>query len=236
MRQAIAFLLVWLPYVSSTWLAERAAEPGVSQQLLMLLSFAMIWPAAFIARSGLGLDINRRVLFLGIGALVLGVVLQLPRWFLGEGLGIVDLGNGASLAFSSLPLLLLTTFIPSLTEDVLTRGFPLFAWASRRWPSGILILFSAALYVLNHLWRFDWGWTEQVRLFAMGIAYAAAAWRFRSLWAAIGLHWGGNLAVGLFGGWFSVTVVDVDMDRLLFALANVLLAVAIMALPTRRRT
>ncbi len=72
------------------------------------------------------------------------------------------------------------------------------------------MVLSALLYTANHIWRFDWGWTEQVRLFCLGLAYAAAAWRWQTLWAAVALHWGWNFGSVLADAAFPMDVLDVD--------------------------
>jgi len=89
-----------------------------------------------------------------------------------------------------------STFIPSVAEDILTRGLVLRAFPrlAQRWT---FILVSAALYVLNHIYRLHKGPAEWGMLFCFGLAYGAALWRTRTLWAAVGLHWGWNLANAL---------------------------------------
>jgi membrane protease YdiL (CAAX protease family) len=89
-----------------------------------------------------------------------------------------------------------STVVPSVAEDILTRGLVLRAFPrlGRHW---LFVPVSAALYVLNHIHRLHEGPVEWLRLFCFGLAYAAALYRTRSLWAAVGLHWGWNLANGL---------------------------------------
>ena len=69
----------------------------------------------------------------------------------------------------------------------------------------------------------------------MGLAYAAAAWRTRSLWPAVGLHWGGNLGPLLLGHAVNVTVQSVDRDRLIYVVLNLLVACAFLVIRPRRR-
>jgi membrane protease YdiL (CAAX protease family) len=141
--------------------------------------------------------------------------------------------TGASPAAAMIALGLLTTFVPSIIEDILTRGFLL---RTIRWRPGALtyVLASAALYTLNHLWRFDWGVSEQFRLFCMGLAYAAAAWRWRSLWAAVALHWGWNFANAVLGPVVDVEGASVEAVRLVGAAAHIGLLAIVMLLPGRR--
>jgi len=95
------------------------------------------------------------------------------------------------------------------------------------------VLLSALLYTANHVWRFDWGPTEQLRLFCLGLAYAAAAWRWQTLWAAVALHWGWNLGSVLADAVMPVSVVDVSGFRLLSAGAHLLLLALVLLLPRR---
>jgi len=97
--------------------------------------------------------------------------------------------SGSTLAFD-LVAALVATFLPSAAEDILTRG--LFV---RLFRSGWrFAVFSSAVYLINHVFRLAAGPGEWAVLLAFGAAYATALWVTGSLWAAIGLHWGWNLA------------------------------------------
>lgn len=97
------------------------------------------------------------------------------------------------------------TFFPSVAEDIVTRGYWLRV-LSGRVGTVAFVLISAALYVLNHVYRLSHGPFEWFMLFCYGLAYAAALALSRSLWPAIGLHWGWN-----FAGSFSDSLVAVDL-------------------------
>lgn len=201
MRVALAFLIVWLPYVAATGAAERGLALPVGGETLMLVAALAIVPAALLlkGRDPFALRVSGKAIRAFALMLAAGLALKAADLGLGVALGLAEAGAWRLPAGGALGMLLLSTFVPSLVEDVLTRGFPLFAARWRKAGPALLILISAALYVANHLWRFDWGAGEQLRLFAMGLAFAAAAWRWQSLWAAVGLHWGWNLA-GALGG------------------------------------
>lgn len=78
------------------------------------------------------------------------------------------------------------TFVPSIAEDLLTRGL----WY-RRVAIGLpYILLTATVYLLNHIFRLALGPLEWFRLFTFGLAYAAGIERTHTLWGAVGLHWG----------------------------------------------
>ncbi len=93
---------------------------------------------------------------------------------------------------NQLPMLLLMTAIPSVAEDILTRGY-LFAHLKFMKPIWWILL-SSAVYVLNHIWRLTDGTAVLSYLFLLGLVLAAAVWVKRSLWLAFGIHWGANIA------------------------------------------
>lgn len=111
----------------------------------------------------------------------------------------------AGLAWLSAALIALAyTALPSIAEDIVTRGFLMRALpALGRRP--LFIVASSLLYVLNHIYRLANGPLEWLMLFCFGLAYAAALYYSGSLWAAIGLHWGWN-----FAGKFADQVATID--------------------------
>ena len=138
-----------------------------------------------------------RLLALG---LVLAILAKFAAVAVGTHAGVYSVGwtdpAGRTALLETLAFLAFSTFIASTAEDILTRGLVLraFPQLGRHW---MFIPVSAALYVLNHIYRLHEGPAEWFMLFCFGLAYAAALWRTRTLWAAIGLHWGWNLANGL---------------------------------------
>ncbi len=91
-----------------------------------------------------------------------------------------------------LPMILLMTAVPSIAEDILTRGY-LFAHL-KFIKNGWWILLSASVYVLNHIWRLQDGPAVLSYLFVFGLLLALAVSITRSLWLAFGIHWGANIA------------------------------------------
>ena len=227
---AVAFALMWLPYQAAVGLQERYEQQGAFGPTLMVVSLLLAWPLArWLRRSRgepvFGLRPDRRALMTLLGGLVIAFIGRMIVVSIGDTTGAsVAQSFDWTLAASVLPLLLLSSFIPSLAEDILTRGFPLFA---ARWRTPTLIVASALIYTANHIWRFDWGLTEQIRLFALGLAFAAAAWRLGSLWPAVGLHWGWNVA----GALMPADILAVDQFRMLTAGFHVALFALIMVLP-----
>jgi membrane protease YdiL (CAAX protease family) len=99
----------------------------------------------------------------------------------------------AAVVFKNLPMLLLMTVIPSVDEDILTRGY-LFGHLAKWLPRGGWVLISAIVFLLNHIWRLGDGPAVLTYIFLMGLTLAYTVWQTRSLWLAFGIHWGSNLA------------------------------------------
>ena len=230
-----AFLAIWIPYEAAVGLQERFHVPGPWGPLLMALSLVIACAVAawLRRRSGpdpFGLRLDRwtvPLVLAGIGIMVIARFLA-AAIAIKAGFAATDASAGPVAA--SFAMALVIGAVPALSEDILTRGFPLFAARSAR-PALLLIIVSAAMYMLNHIWRFDWGPSEQLRLFCMGIAYAAAAWRFRSLWAAFGLHLGWNAGSAL----VPLDIGATDAFRLESAVMHLVIAVLVLLVPGRRR-
>jgi membrane protease YdiL (CAAX protease family) len=177
---------------------------GVGNDYLMLLfPFLAWWGSRTLGFDGMRawyLDARPGWLRLLALGLVLAIVAKFAAVAIGTQAGVyifawAEAPRGAALA-GALAFLAFSTFIPSLAEDILTRGLVMRAFPAlgRQWG---FIVVSAGLYVLNHIYRLHKGPVEWLTIFCYGLAYAAALYRTRTLWAAVGLHWGWNLANGL---------------------------------------
>ncbi len=218
-RLAFGFLLLFTVYQASEGMQTVFAPGHPLGPALMLVALLLAWPVGrWIDGSGwraFGLHGRGWIGILG-GGLLMAMLAKLAAEAIALWLGIETFAAPVALPLSAVALLLVTTFVPSLAEDILTRGFllrlapkPLGFWG--------YALGSALLYTANHLWRLDWGVTEQLRLFCLGLAYGAAAWRFRSLWAAVGLHWGWNFANAALSQLWPGTVLNAVGGRLVSA-------------------
>ncbi|MEW6760937.1 MAG: CPBP family intramembrane glutamic endopeptidase [Pseudomonadota bacterium] len=171
--------------------------------LLLLFPLAAWWVSHFLGFRGMrawyldGRPGWLRLLALG---LLLAIAAKFAAVAIGTQRGVytlawLDAGAASALA-GPLAWLLFSTFVASTAEDILTRGLVLRAFPRLGLHWGVVLL-SSGLYVLNHVHRLHKGPVEWFMLFCFGLAYAAALYRSRSLWAAVGLHWGWNLANGL---------------------------------------
>lgn len=239
-RAPLAFAALFLLYQSAEGVGDRWLHSFAVQAGLMVTCVLAAWPlshwlgwkgyAAYALQwrpargwawlaGGLALAILGKMIAVAVG-LRTGVYTSAT----GE-LAWTDVHGGA------LAMLLVSTFVPSLAEDILTRGF-WYRAAGIRWRVGVaFVSFSSAVYVLNHIYRLDRGLLEWALLYCYGLAYATALWRSGSLWAAVGLHWGWNLA----NGWLSVDTLDPARGSVFSAVAHLGMLLVVLAVPARRR-
>ncbi|MFC5435692.1 CPBP family intramembrane glutamic endopeptidase [Rhodanobacter umsongensis] len=242
-RAVFAFVVVWLLYQSAEGVGGRWLHSYPVQAGLMLACVLVAWPlSCWLGYRGYGAyALTRRHGWRTW--LPAGLLLAVAAKFAAVRLGLAwdayapdpQAGaGGATSLLSALPLLLLSTFVASLAEDILTRGF-WYRAAGLHWRSGALfVLASSTIYVLNHVYRLVDGPLEWLTLFCFGLAYAAALWRSGSLWAAVGLHWGWNLGNGLVDATMPVTVVDARVAPALSIGAHLLMLLVVLALPKLR--
>jgi membrane protease YdiL (CAAX protease family) len=211
---ALVFTVLFLAYQLPEGLGLRLLHNDTVNAVLMLMFLPVAWLCAR-ALGFRGLDAWYMGLTPGWGAQLaaafgLAFVAKAAALGLGACAGVYRLAPaGASIGALGLAALAMLpfTFFPSVAEDIVTRGFLMRACPAlaRRW---LFVLASSALYVLNHIYRLANGPAEWLMLFSYGLAYAAALYYSRSLWPAIGLHWGWNYA-----GQIADRVANVDLAR-----------------------
>jgi uncharacterized protein len=233
-RLACVFLVLFIAYQMPEGLGERVLH---SFPVLATLMIAFL-PVAWLCGRALGfagLDAwylwrSPRWILLLVACFVLAVLVKLIALGVGSATGVYRVASGsldaAAWLLAALSLVP-ETFFPSIAEDIVTRGFVMRAFPSLggRW---LFIPFSALVFVLNHIYRLGNGPSEWAMLFAFGLAYAAALYFSRNLWAAVGLHWGWNYAGKLADRVASVDSL-VDNSWLMSAAAHLVL-VALVAL------
>ena len=233
------FLLIFVVYQAAEGLQTVIARGNPLGPALMLLSLILAWPVGrWLGGRGydrFGLAFSRRWWAILLGGLLLAAIAKLGSLVVGSAGGIyAGLMVASPVTAPAVAMLVLSTFVPSVAEDILTRGFLLGAMPVRLnlWSFTLL---SAVLYTANHIWRIDWGISEQVRLFCVGVAYGAAAWRWRSLWGAVALHWGWNLSSVFVDQAIPLDTADAVAGRMISAGAHlVLLAIVLAWVPSRR--
>lgn len=236
-RAAIAFVVLFALYQSAEGIGDRVLHSFAAQATLMTACVVAAWPLSrWLGHRGYGawaLDARKRSLgWLGVG-LVLALSAKAIALWIGVRMGIYVASPGvapqpAAVLVAALPMLLLSTFIPSIAEDILARGF-WYRGAGIAWRRGIaFVAFSSLAYVANHIFRLDQGAAEWTMLACFGIAYATALWRTGTLWAAVGLHWGWNLGNHLGDALVPLDVAAPATSPLLSAAAHVVLAGALL--------
>ncbi|HEX8777682.1 MAG TPA: CPBP family intramembrane glutamic endopeptidase [Rhodanobacter sp.] len=239
-RVVPAFAILWLLYQSAEGVGTHWLHNTLVRDVLMTASVLAAWPLSlWLGWRGFGayaLD-GGGWRWLPVG-LLLAVLAKFGAVWLGLRLGVyvpdaqTPVDAPASL-LPALPMLLLATFVPSLAEDILTRGF-WYRATGIRWRSGMLFVpVSAGIFVLNHIYRLGNGPMEWLLLFAFGLPYAAALWRSGSLWAALGLHWGWNLGNGLQALLVPVELRDAHGGAGLSIVAHLVMLAVVLRVPRR---
>jgi len=238
-RLLASFALLFAVYQAAEYLQTQVSSPSPIGPALMVVTVLIAWPLGrWLDGTGFaafGLDRSVASLRWLAAGFILAIIAKLASLAIGLGLGAVTLDSTASAlplsaVVGAVTVAAVTTFIPSLAEDILTRGLPLrINWVARSMP--LYLGVTAALYTANHLWRFGWGPTEQLRLFCLGLAYAAGAWKARSLWGAVALHWGWNFAGTISDMIVPVSLVDENGSRLVSAAIHIALLATVLMLP-----
>ncbi|HEU4990991.1 MAG TPA: CPBP family intramembrane glutamic endopeptidase [Luteimonas sp.] len=236
-RAAIAFVVLFLLYQSAEGIGDRVLHSFAAQATLMTACVLAAWPLSrWLGFRGYGawaLDARpASFAWLGVG-LALALSAKAMALWIGVRMGIYGATAGvaaqsAATVAAALPMLLLSTFVPSIAEDIVTRGF-WYRGAGIAWRRGIaFVAFSSLAYVANHVFRLDLGAPEWTMLACFGIAYATALWRTGTLWAAVGLHWGWNLGNHLGDAFVPLDIADPVASPLLSAAVHLVLAGAIL--------
>lgn len=141
-----------------------------------------------------GLPFTRQAWGPLLSGVVLGVVLYAVPFFVALAFGIekvVQVPDGATIVQASLPFAFGVLF-SSFSEDVLTRGVP-YAHFRKKMKVPLLVLLSAVLYVLNHIYRLVDGPDTLFYLFLLGVVFIIPVVRTGNLWLTGGMHWAGNV-------------------------------------------
>ncbi|GAB2529740.1 lysostaphin resistance A-like protein [Rufibacter soli] len=141
-----------------------------------------------------GLQLNKKYalllgLGLGLGLLVNGLAFAVRLWM---GIEVVTLVPEVSTLVSQILIFAAGTFLPSLAEDILTRGY-LFGHLQGRLSRWGFVLVSSTVYVLNHVYSLNDGFPSLAYLFALGIMLAIPLVYTKNLWYTVGAHWAGNI-------------------------------------------
>ncbi len=93
--------------------------------------------------------------------------------------------------FKPLCLFLFGNLFSSFSEDVLTRGY-VYQHLKHRLSPILLVLFSAALYLFNHIYRLHDGMQTYTYLFLLGVLFMIPIVKTGQIWTTGSMHWAGN--------------------------------------------
>lgn len=166
-----------------------------------LLVQALFWIIAFLLgqgyrRNGLtswGLPFSWKLFKSLFAGIVVGIAMYATTFVISVNTGverIVEIPDLADILKQSLPFgfgVLLSSF----SEDVLTRGV-VYAYFGKRTKGVVVVLISAAIYTLNHIYRLDDGFETLLYLFLLGAIFMVAMVNTKNLWFTGAMHWAGN--------------------------------------------
>lgn len=175
----------------------------------LLVAFFLAWFQGCDKVKAYGLQLQKYWLRHLLAGLIIGAVSFLIYFFTSVQLNFQQILsiNTFEGMLQNIPVLLLMTAIPSLAEDILTRGY-LFVHLNKQLTPWVWVLLSALVYVLNHIWRLNDGSAVLSYLFFLGLVLGYVVVKTKSLWLAFGIHWGANITFELVN-----TSVKVDASK-----------------------
>lgn len=164
---------------------------------LHALFLAAAWAVArWQQRPGLaawGLEFRPGMVSELAAGILMGLVLYGAVFFVSLQVGSERMTGWPELSAAAVPfgLFVFGNLFASFSEDILTRGYVVGVLRGR---IGIpaLVLLSATIYLLNHIYRLGDGPTAWVYLFLLGITYVIPLLLTGRLWFTGGMHWAGN--------------------------------------------
>lgn len=125
--------------------------------------------------------------------LLAGMALYGVSYGISVGLGSEKIITIPSFRTALMPVLLFVfgNFFSSFSEDILTRGY-VYHHSQKHVPAGWIIIVSASVYLLNHIYRLKDGPQAWIYLFLLGILFVLPLIQTKRLWFTGGMHWAGN--------------------------------------------
>lgn len=140
-----------------------------------------------------GLDTGKGWLKNLIAGMVMGIVLYTLTFLISLWYGSETLLSVPGISESLYPFLLFSfgCIFSSLSEDIFTRAY-LFRHLEAKTGKLMIVLISAFVYLLNHIYRLSDGVVAWTYLFALGILFIIPLVLTRRLWFTGAMHWAGN--------------------------------------------
>lgn len=126
--------------------------------------------------------------------MVLGVLLYGLTFAISTALGVEKVTSvpGMRATLGPLGLFIFGNFFSSLSEDVFTRAY-LCRHLHGKIRAGLLIMLSAAIFLLNHIYRLGGPLETHLYLFLLGVLLFIPLLYTKRLWFTTGVHWAGNV-------------------------------------------
>lgn len=189
-------LLFLLYHVAEYWIIFQ------NNVLLFFIFQILFFVAAFFlgnwySRNGLAtwrLTLSSKIAKRALAGIILGVLLYAIPFILALLLKIESISEIppiAEIVKNSLPFAI-GVFFTSFSEDILTRGL-IFSHFRKKMKPVFLILFSASVYLLNHIYRLNDGFETLSYIFLLGIVFIIPLLNSKDLWITGFMHWAGNV-------------------------------------------
>lgn len=192
----IGFVILFTLYHAAEYMVLYKNSSG-GFLAFQLLFFASAW---LIARwqfkeslAAWGLSVKKHFITQLLLGMMMGVILYGATYFIDLVLGIevkIALPDFSTI-ISPLLLFIFGNFFSSFSEDILTRGY-LYRHFGSKVNVYVFIFISAAVYLLNHIYRLGDGPTAYIYLFCLGVLYVIPLLLTKRLWFTGGMHWAGN--------------------------------------------
>lgn len=195
-KLAISFLLLFALYHLAEYMIVFRNN-SIGFLVFQLLFFLSAWLLGnWISKNGLAAwalssKIKWSHLLIGV---ILGIAIYAIPYFISLASGnekISQIPDFSRILSSSLPFAFGVLF-SSFSEDILTRGV-IYAGFKNKLKPFWLGIFSALLYLLNHIYRLADGPETWLYLFLLGIIFVIPLLYTRQLWLTSMMHWAGNL-------------------------------------------
>ncbi|MGB8706109.1 MAG: type II CAAX endopeptidase family protein, partial [Gillisia sp.] len=193
----ISFILLFVLYHLAEYMLMFNNNIPLFFTFQILFFGAAILLGNWYSKNGLsawGLPLSRKIITRVLLGIVLGFILYAIPYWLSIRFGIEKITAVPSIKEiikNSLPFtfgVLLTSF----SEDILTRGL-IFSHLHGKIKPLYLILLSATIYLLNHIYRLNDGPDVLLYIFLLGVVFFIPLMNSKNLWITGAMHWTGNV-------------------------------------------
>lgn len=231
-RFLAGFIVLFFLYHGAEWFVVKRYNPSLFvlfQFLFFIAAFLLARWQGFKGLSAWALKPTRGWWLQWLAGMLAGMVLYGISFYVSTVVnGNVPLHLPAPGTFLK-PLLLFAfgTFLSSLSEDILTRGY-LFRHIRPKVPSGLFIAFSAIIYLLNHIYRLGDGFETILYILLLGVLFAVPLIYSERLWYTTGMHWMGNLTF-----YFTQQVIQVPDNEIVISPNTIFIICILFMLPVQ---